>query len=293
MAAPSLHNAQPWHFRYLRDDAVLQVRAALDRCLPHSDPHGRALHMGCGAALLNLRVAAAHDGWDPAVRLLPDPYDPRLLATVRLERGPGDPELARLQPEIGRRRTSRLPFTEDRVPDPLRAALREAAEGEGAELHFPSAWHVGTVLDLVHDAEGRDLADPGRVAELTEWAGEEAPPAGRDFAGRPAPPGNPAEPGAAPGNGQQPQLALLGTAEDRPTDWVRAGLALERVLLVATRHRLSAGLSSAPVEWSELRWAGSDALSAMGQVHVVLRIGYGPRVPATPRRPVAEVLRVK
>ncbi|MDT0345213.1 Acg family FMN-binding oxidoreductase [Streptomyces litchfieldiae] len=289
-AAPSLHNAQPWRFRYTRDSALFQIRAALDRCLPHSDPHGRALHMGCGAALLNLRVAAAHAGWRPVTRLLPDPHDPRLLATVRLERADGDPDLAALHPAIRRRRTSRLPFSEKRVADPVRAALREAAESEGAQLHYPSAWHVRTVLDLVHDAEGRDHADPGRAAELAEWTDPERTPDGHDFAGRMTP----AErtPGESPFE-QEPQLALLGTAEDRPTDWLRAGQAMERVLLVATRRGVSAGLSSAPVDWSDARWADRDPMSPMGQVHVVLRLGYGPRAPATPRRPVAQVLQVE
>lgn len=292
-AAPSLHNAQPWRFRYLSGSGVVQVRAALDHALPHSDPHGRALHMGCGAALLNLRVAAAHADLDADTTLLPDRYDPRLLATVTLR--PGDaggregdePGLGELYGEIRRRRTSRLPFGGERVPDRVRAHLRDAARREGAQLHFPSAWHTETVLDLIHDAEGRDLADPGRSAELSEWT--ETPP-GHDFTGRPVP----AElhDTTATEYEEAPQLALLGTAEDRPSDWIRAGQALERVLLLATREGLSTALSSEAVEWSDLRWTVRDPLSSMGQVHVVLRLGYGPPVPATPRRPVSQVLHI-
>ncbi|MQY36610.1 hypothetical protein SRB17_46120 [Streptomyces sp. RB17] len=40
----------------------------------------RGVHLGCGAALFNLRVAAAAAGRHPAVRLLPDRADPQLLA---------------------------------------------------------------------------------------------------------------------------------------------------------------------------------------------------------------------
>ncbi|GAB2926991.1 nitroreductase [Streptomyces mayteni] len=297
-AAPSLHNAQPWRFRYLSESGVVEVRAALDHVLPHSDPHGRALHMGCGAALLNLRVAAAHAGILADTALLPDRYDPRLLATVTLSReaageaegdggGAGEAELGDLYDEIRRRRTSRLPFGDERVPDPVRASLRDAAEREGAQLHFPSSWHTETVLDLIHDAEGRDQVDPGRSAELSQWT--ETPP-GHDFVGRPIP----AEPHSTVVEHEEtPQLALLGTAEDRPADWVRAGQAMERVLLLATGEGLSTALSSEAVEWSDLRWTVRDPLSAMGQVHVVLRFGYGPPVPATPRRPVSQVLHIE
>jgi hypothetical protein len=44
----------------------------------------RALHIACGAALFNLRLAVAVAGRQPVVRLLPDPGQPLLLATVRL-----------------------------------------------------------------------------------------------------------------------------------------------------------------------------------------------------------------
>jgi hypothetical protein len=61
-AAPSMHNAQPWRFRFLADERLLLLRADPERAMPRSDPGDRALHIGCGAALFNLRVAAAHAG---------------------------------------------------------------------------------------------------------------------------------------------------------------------------------------------------------------------------------------
>ncbi|SOD60568.1 hypothetical protein SAMN06297387_102174 [Streptomyces zhaozhouensis] len=309
-AAPSLHNAQPWRFRYAADGGVLELRAAMDRCLPHSDPHGRALHMGCGAALLNLRVAAADAGWCAAFRVLPDPYDPRLLAAVRLRRVPeeesaGDPDgaseaaaLAELAAQIPRRHTSRRPYAADRVPDPVRARLRAAAEREGGQLLFASPWHATAVLRLAVDAEGRDFHDPGRLTELAQWTDVEERPAAatgdpghrpapfRDFAGRRAPTGG--MPGAE--DGPPPQLALLSTMEDRPADWVRAGQALERALLVATAHGLSAAVSSESLAWTELGWTVNDPLLPAGQVHAVLRLGYGAEAPATPRLPLHQVL---
>ena len=55
-AAPSLHNTQPWRFHI--EDTVVQLWADATRQLRQADPSGRALHVSCGAALLNLRVAA-------------------------------------------------------------------------------------------------------------------------------------------------------------------------------------------------------------------------------------------
>jgi len=61
--APSMHNAQPWQFRYVPATGELRLRMDLTRSMPHTDSHHRSMHVSCGAALFNLRVAAAHAGW--------------------------------------------------------------------------------------------------------------------------------------------------------------------------------------------------------------------------------------
>jgi hypothetical protein len=110
----------------------------------------------------------------------------------------------------------------------------------------------------------------------------------RDFAGRRLVPGR-----AAATFENTPQLAILGTAGDRQRDWLLAGQAMERVLLQATLDGLATSLTSQALEWPELRWAARDPQSAMGFIQMVLRIGYGPAVPGTPRRPVHEILDIE
>ncbi|MFE5853867.1 Acg family FMN-binding oxidoreductase [Streptomyces sp. NPDC056500] len=316
-AAPSLHNAQPWKFRLLRERSVLQVRADPTRALPAEDPANRALHLGCGAALFNLRVAAAHQGWEPVTALLPDGSDPALLAEVRLDQPVrADDDLAPLHPAISLRHTSRHPFTHEAVPVEVLDGLSAAALLEGCRLVFPDEWHVQTVLDLVHEAEERAVLDPEARAELASWTraevrtedGDGAPQPGdgipvsafgprprgttgpmRDFAqGRPIPGRESVE------FEHYPRLGLLGTAEDRPVDWLRAGQALERVLLQATLDGLSTSLTSQALEWPELRWAVREPGSASdGQIQMVIRLGYGPHGTATPRRSVDDMLEIR
>ncbi|MFJ8113943.1 Acg family FMN-binding oxidoreductase [Streptomyces sp. NPDC096132] len=313
-AAPSMHNAQPWRFRFLRGDSAFQMYADLGRAMPHADPTTRALHLGCAAALFNLRVAAAHAGWATAAELLPDPANPLLLASVRLTspalsgKGP-EADLVPLYPAIRRRHTSRHPFTDEEIPGPLKDALRAAALLEGARLVFPDAWHVRTLLDLVHDAEGRDALDTAASEELRHWTrvGPAAETATdgipgyafgprkrfgrapvRDFAARLPVPGRES---AVFENA--PRLAVLGTTGDRPRDWLLAGQAMERVLLQATLDGLATSLTSQALEWPELRWTVRDPRSAMAFIQMVLRLGYGPAGPGTPRRPVHEVLDIE
>jgi nitroreductase len=309
VAAPSMHNAQPWRFRFVAGERALQLLADPDRAMPRSDPENRALHIGCGAALFNLRVAAVHAGFAPVVELLPDPAEPLLLATVRLGEAPPSADedgLARLHPAIRERHTSRHPFDEKDIPEDARAALRNAAHQEGAELLFPGPWHVETVLGLVHDAESRDASNPEGMEDLHRWTrlGPEADIATdgvpeyafgprmrdgkaplRDFAGR-----RPVADRGTTSFERNPHLALLSTPGDAPSDWLRAGQALERVLLEATLAGLATSLTSHALESPDLRLLARDPVAGSGHVQMVLRVGYGPHGPATPRRPVRDVL---
>lgn len=169
-AAPSMHNAQPWKFRYLSGTGTMQLRADPERTMPKSDPTHRAVHLGCAAALFNLRVAAVHAGREPVTTLLPDPSDPWLLAEVNLAE-PAGPEhdLAVLHPAVRKRHTSRHPFTDEEIPDDILDGLRGAALLEGARLYLPEAWHVKSVLNLVHDAEGREALHPEVREEMARW----------------------------------------------------------------------------------------------------------------------------
>ncbi len=67
--APSRHNTQPWLFEIEGDELLLFADAS--RALPVADPDGRQLLMSCGAALVNLRLAAAHFGHATSVELIP------------------------------------------------------------------------------------------------------------------------------------------------------------------------------------------------------------------------------
>ncbi len=90
-----------------------------------------------------------------------------------------------------------------------------------------------------------------------------------------------------------PQPALLSTSHDHPEDWLRAGQAMERVLLLATLEGLSSSFATQPLEWTDLRWPLRDPVSGTGYTQMLLRLGYGPKGPGTPRRPVSDVLDVQ
>lgn len=310
VTAPSMHNAQPWRFVFRPDSDVIELHGDPERAMPRTDPDHRALHLGCAAALFNLRVSAAWHRLGTHVELLPEASAPWLLATVAFGDAGAGEEPAALYGALRRRHTSRQPFSDEPVPPALLDGLRAAARLEGCRLTVPDGWHAETVLALVRDAEHREETDPLAQAETAAWTGDApgAATARRDgipasafgprSAGGPAPVRDFGRARPIPGRTwatfeKRPQLALLGSPGDTRADWLRAGQALERVLLQATADGLATSMTSQPLEWPELRWTVRDPLAPIGHVQMVLRLGYGPSGEATPRRPVPEVLDIR
>lgn len=301
VAAPSMHNTQPWRFRVRRASHSIELYADPARTLQYGDPGGRAVHIACGAALFNLRLAIAVAGRQPVVRLLPDPGQPMLLATVRLA-GPchAEPAERELHAAIARRHTNRCPFSGRPVPPGVLAELTEAARVEGAILHVLDHGETVRVLGLARDAERDQLADPAYRAELAQWAGGVRDRDGiPDSALGPRSPGSPTPvrdftPGrpGAPSHAwfeESPQLAVLSVLSGGKADWLRAGQALQRVLLTATDRGIAASPLTQPLETADA-WLVRDPRTGTEQPQMILRIGYGLTVPPAPRRPVSEVL---
>ncbi|WP_051942912.1 Acg family FMN-binding oxidoreductase [Streptacidiphilus rugosus] len=307
-AAPSLHNSQPWRFEATADRRGLLVHADGSRAVPVTDPTGRALHVSLGAAVLNLRVAAAFLGLQTRLRLLPDPERPDLVAHLSFAGRPPDAEPERdseLYPAVAERHSSRRPFTNRDVPESLVGELMAAADQEGVVLAMLEEAETRRVLALTADAERRTAADVLREAELRSWVRLEAPatdgipasalgPMDRDarvpvrsFTGHP--------PTAVPAPARfepLPQLVTFTTAHDDHSAWVRTGMALERVWLLATVHGLRGSVLHQAVEWPDTRWQLRDPESGPGYVQIILRLGYGPPGAASPRRPVADILHI-
>jgi nitroreductase len=299
--APSMHNTQPWRFRVLRASQTIELYADPSRMLRYGDPHGRAVHIACSAALFNLRLAVAVAGREPVVMLFPDPGQPQLLAALRLA-GPYHPSEAdtELHAAIAARHTNRRPFSNRPVPPGVLAELVQAATTEGATLHLPDHAETARLLYLVSDAERDLLADPGYRAELARWVGGD-----RDRDGMPSSALGPRDPvGRTPVRDftpdrheslgyawfeEVPRLAMLSTAGGTRKDWMHAGQALQRVLLTATLRGIAAAPLTQPLETADA-WLVRDPRADIEQPQMILRLGYGLPVPASPRRPVSDVL---
>ncbi|WP_327002182.1 hypothetical protein OHA72_44745 [Dactylosporangium sp. NBC_01737] len=124
VAAPSIHNTQPWRFGV--HDGSIDVRVDPARRLRVIDRDHRSMLLSVGAAVFNLRLAMALDGRLPVLR----PFPADGLTVARVEPGrPGrpGPGLRALGTALFRRHTNRGPYAR-RGPGTDR---RGAAGGRG------------------------------------------------------------------------------------------------------------------------------------------------------------------
>ena len=303
--APSIHNTQPWRFEWNGRDFLL--RADTQRGLTVSDPDGRELAMSCGAALFNLKIALRHLELSGTVRLLPERSDPRVLAVVTVDRGSPVTESEQRQfKALHRRHTRRGGFTDQQITPALSVVLQEAAYAEGASLVYVTGEGARRkVLHLARDAE-RDGARDDRVrAETEAWT--PAPTSGRrdgvpvrsypaeatsdvvDLPGRDFDLGRGFGLAEADGSPTGP-IGVLMTEQDLEADWLRAGQALESVLVTAASEWAFASLHSRVCEVPRLRAELRRELASAAYPQILLRIGRADTAPLTPRRSVDDIV---
>lgn len=270
-AAPSMHNAQPWRFVARLADRVIEIYADPARTLRRGDPRGRAVHIACGAALFNLRLAVACAGAEPVARLLPSPHDPLLLASVRIA-GQFRPRPAErdLHAAIGRHPGARRGADGQPQLRAVLAALTEAASLEGASLRLleqPDA------LRILQSLAVADRALRPSVSYLPQLRKSSPRPLHRPATGT-------------------ARLAVLTTAADDRASWLRAGQAMQRILLLAT-HRGVTAVPLTPVLELPDAPVRPDPRLGSGHPEMIVRLGGGANDTLPPfRRPVAQVMRV-
>ncbi len=87
-----------------------------------------------------------------------------------------------------------------------------------------------------------------------------------------------------------PLFVVMSTTVDNAESWLATGQALERLLLVVAASGFSASYLNQPIEVPELRTRLAAEAGTAPYPQLVLRIGRGPTVPHSPRRPLTDVL---
>lgn len=298
-AAPSMHNTQPWRFDVTGN--VIDVYQDPARTLPIEDPTGRATRIAIGAAVLNLRAAAAYLGYDSWFGFQPAGPSSELMARIVVAPSVAAvPPLGLLYAEIERRHTVRTPARDAEIPAGTRIELERVAYAEGAALHWLADEPLDQVLSLVVDADLRGVTDHQRTAERRHWIGgdrvDDGIPADALGPRSVSYPSAIRDLSATPREHQRrtarfeehPLVAVLSTPNDAPTDQLTAGMALQRVLLTASRRGVSASFLNQALEYDDLRRRVQTITGEPGYAHMVIRFVPHVHRDPMPRRSVID-----
>lgn len=306
--APSVHNSQPWHWVVTGDELKLFFE-------PHRVPHatdlsGREAIISCGAVLDHLRVAVAAAGWRADIERFPNPNDLDHLATISFTPLELVTDAHRARADaILERRTDRLPF----APMPNWAAfepvLCSTVDTDKAVLHVLPASVRPELAEASRLTESLRRYDSSYHAELQWWTAPYEVSDGVPYStlvsvserdrvdvARAFPAGE--HPDRRPEvDHDRSTIVVLSTYGDTRREALGCGEVLSDVLLEATM----AGLATCTLSHlTELEASRNIIRALIGGEHdpqLLIRIGLVPSMaqmpPATPRRPLADVLEIR
>ena len=301
--AANSHNTQPWRFQL--EGQPIEIRPDFSRRTPVVDPDDHHLYVSLGCAAANLALAAAATGRPGETSLTADGDG------VRYDYLTGAPKADPLADAIPRRQSTRAEYDGRAVPAADLAELERIAAMPGVSLALiTDRARVKQVRDLVLAGNEDQMNDPAFMRELKQWIRFNPRSAMTSGDGLfSAASGSPVLP---TGLGRIALDRLFSVAEENQkyarqidssagvaiffgerTDhdhWIRVGQACQRFALAATSLGLKIAFINQPVEVARLR---SDLAAIVGETRrpdIVMRFGYGPALPFSPRRPVASVI---
>ncbi|MDK3017671.1 Acg family FMN-binding oxidoreductase [Pseudodonghicola flavimaris] len=297
------HNTQPW--RFAATETGVRLHPDLLRRTPVVDPDDHHLFASLGCAAETLAIAARDRGRGGVVAAATPETG------LEIDLTPGVAEAQALMPAIPLRQSTRGLYDGSRLDAAQTARLVAAAARHGVEARvIADPPGMEALLALVQEGNRAQIADPAFLVELKEWLRFNPVAAARSgdglFTGAS---GNPSLPdwlgprvfdlvfSAGAENEKyaaqvrsSAALLVLVAPENTPRGWVAAGRAAQRLMLQATRDGLKCAFLNQAVEVPEVR-AELQAHLGLGdrRPNLVLRVGRGPALPRSLRRPVAAV----
>jgi hypothetical protein len=306
--APSGHNTQPW--RFLVSPQRIDILPDYGRRLPVVDADDHALFISLGCALENLLIAAAQSSM--AIRVEYFPAGEQCLR-VHFE-GPGDNADATnrmLFDAMPRRQSNRGRYEARALPEQHLTALALAARQPDVRVKLISNNEQRQqIAEHAARACEQQFSDPAFVRELQQWIrfsqrernlqrdGLAADTMGMPFVPRwfgrliMALTSKPQQEARKVRRQAEcaPLLALFSVRRNDASSWVNAGRSYQRLALTATALGIAHAHLNMPCEVIDERMAMKQSLGLDDEPVLLIRLGFGKRMPMSVRRPANEVM---
>lgn len=303
--APSGHNTQPWRFRLSK--SRIDILPDFTRRTPVVDPDDHHLFVSLGAAAENLSLSSAASGLPGELH-----FAPADGGEIRFAYQRGAAVRSALFGAIPVRQSTRADYDGRAVGKADLDLLAKAAEVPGVHLVLLTDQSgINRVRDLVVSGNSSQMGDAAFVRELKSWLRFNPRQALRTGDGLYSmASGNPALPdwlgptafdwlsSASSENdayarqlGSSAGVGVFVGSEASPAHWVAVGQACQRFALQATALGLKHAFINQPVEVARLRPELAALVGMPGKrPDIVMRFGYGPTLPWSPRRSLASVV---
>ena len=302
--AASSHNTQPWKFKL--EPGRIVILPDLSRRCPEVDPDDHHLYGSLGCAAENLLLAAQAAGLKGHYS-----YDAS-ASSVQVDFEEATPFRSDLFEAIPRRQCSRAEYDGTSLSDEQLRLLEETGRGNGVSVMLlTDSRQKEQVAEYVAEGNTAQFGDPRWAEEMRKWIRFNARNAVRTGDGLY---------GAVLGIPNVPRwlgkllmrvavsaerqnrkdvthirssaaiAVLFSEANDR-RHWIEAGRSYERLALQAAALDLRTAFINQPVEVPALRpqFAGFLGIGNR-RPDLIVRIGRGPEMPRSLRRPVEQVL---
>lgn len=303
--AASSHNTQPWIFKPEKNR--IRILPDLSRRCPAVDPDDHHLHASLGCAAENLLLAAEAAGLKGHYS-----YDAS-TSGVNIDLEATAPFESPLFEAITKRQCSRVEYDGSQLSADQLQLLEAAGKGNGVSIMlFTDDDQKEQIARYVTEGNNAQFRDAAWARELKSWIrfnGQEAVTCGDGLYG-PAM-GNPDVPrwlgllamqfsfSARKQNRKDDRhirsssaIAVLVSDIDDKRHWIEAGRCYERLALQAAALDLRTAFINQPVEVAPLRAEFADFLGIGNRrPDLIVRIGRGPEMPRSVRRPVEQVIR--
>jgi hypothetical protein len=303
--AANSHNTQPWRFRL--GAGQIEILPDLSRRIPVVDPDDHHIFASLGCAGENMVIAAAARGCAGDLQFKSG--DPNSLIFSFGNVSTSDRSLFDAVPL---RQSTRSDYDGRPVGASDLATLATTAKVPGADLVLiTDRAEMNKIRDIVIAANSAQMANPAFVRELKTWLRfnpRQAMVAGDGLFGLLT--GNPSLPtwlgppvldwffNAASENkkyirqiASSAGLAIFVSEHDNPEHWIAAGRSSQRFALQATALGLKHAFVNQPVEVVRFRPELAALVGMAGRrPDLIMRFGYGPAVPFSVRRPVADFI---
>jgi len=173
--AASPHNTQPWLFKVT--NSRIEMYIDTNRNVGALDPYLREEHIGMGCALENLMLAAAANGYQATVTLIPGrlrpiPAEPMPKLVAHVDLAPGKREENELYEAIPRRHTNRSAYIPQKLipPEFVDALARMASDETNVKLFlFTAEADRKRIVEISSAANDEIYSDPEVKRGSERW----------------------------------------------------------------------------------------------------------------------------